>query len=188
MTTIVGADVPRLEDGPLLIGAGRYVDDLAFPGTLHVAFVRSQHAHALITGVDAAAAKALPGVLAVWTMADIAPHLADRLLREAATNVSLQIITPAARAAAGTTTTGTAASAAAAATFAAGDLARARWSNSSCRGGRSLAAIRRNHHKLCNTSTSINRNRFNNCDGVADIKGLHGGEGGPSCAEERAKK
>ena len=83
MTTVVGADVPRLEDGPLLTGAGRYVDDLSFAGTLHVAFVRSQHAHALITGVDTAAAKALPGVVAVWTMADIAPHLADRLLRVA---------------------------------------------------------------------------------------------------------
>ena len=63
----VGQSVPRGGDRRLLIGAGRYVDDVRLPGTLHVAFVRSPHAHATIRGIDDAAALAHPGVVAVLT-------------------------------------------------------------------------------------------------------------------------
>lgn len=73
---LVGTRVRRTEDPRLLRGQGRYVDDIQPPGLLHAAFVRSPHAHASITGIDAAAAKALPGVHAVYLQADFAPYLA----------------------------------------------------------------------------------------------------------------
>lgn len=53
-------------------GQGRYVDDLRLPGTVHAAFFRSPHAHARLGAVDVHAARALPGVLAVYTAADLA--------------------------------------------------------------------------------------------------------------------
>jgi carbon-monoxide dehydrogenase large subunit len=68
----IGQPICRLGDDRLLSGNGRYVDDLRFPGLLHVAFVRSTHAHARVRGVDVAAASALPGVVAVFTAADLA--------------------------------------------------------------------------------------------------------------------
>jgi carbon-monoxide dehydrogenase large subunit len=68
----VGARVLRREDPRLLTGRGRYVSDVAPPGALHAAFLRSPHAHARIDGIDTAAARALPGVIAVLTAADIA--------------------------------------------------------------------------------------------------------------------
>jgi carbon-monoxide dehydrogenase large subunit len=61
----VGTSVRRKEDGRLLTGAGCYVGDLALPGTAHAAFVRCPHAHARLRAIDLAAARALPGVLAV---------------------------------------------------------------------------------------------------------------------------
>ena len=61
----IGASVRRKEDGRLLTGEGRYVDDLHLPGTLHMAVLRSPHAHARIRHVDLAAARAAPGVIAV---------------------------------------------------------------------------------------------------------------------------
>jgi len=70
-----GKNVERLEDRDLLTGNGRFVDDIRFAGTRHAAFVRSPHAHALIRGIDAAAARAQPGVDAVYTFADLRPHL-----------------------------------------------------------------------------------------------------------------
>ena len=57
----------RVEDAPLLRGQGRFVDDLDIPGALHVAFLRSPVAHGRLKGIDASAAKALPGVHAVLT-------------------------------------------------------------------------------------------------------------------------
>lgn len=76
----IGQPVKRIEDGPLLAGRGRFVDDLRFPDMLHAAFVRSPHGHALIRGIDTGAAKRAPGVLAVLTLADLAPQLtAERL-------------------------------------------------------------------------------------------------------------
>ena len=60
----------RSEDGPLLTGRGRFTDDVDLPGQAHAVFVRAPIAHAMIRGVDAAQALALPGVLAVLTGAD----------------------------------------------------------------------------------------------------------------------
>jgi carbon-monoxide dehydrogenase large subunit len=80
MGGLIGARLPRLEDQPLLVGKGRFVDDIARPGVLHAAFVRSPHPHAAIRGVDAHAALALPGVHAVLTLADLAPLLAQEHL------------------------------------------------------------------------------------------------------------
>jgi len=71
-----GARVARLEDPALLTGRGRYVDDVMLPGTLHACFVRSPHAHATIKSIDAAAARAMPGVHAVLTADDLPPRMA----------------------------------------------------------------------------------------------------------------
>lgn len=67
----VGQRVKRTEDPRLIKGLAHYVDDIGLPGTLHVAFVRSVYAHARITGIDASAALATPGVVAVYTGADV---------------------------------------------------------------------------------------------------------------------
>ena len=77
-----GMRIKRLEDPRLLSGRGRYLDDLALPRMLFASFVRSPHAHARIVGIDAAAARALPGVIAVFTADDLrsaAKPLAPRL-------------------------------------------------------------------------------------------------------------
>jgi len=79
----IGSRFRRLEDPPLLTGKGRYVDDILLPGLLHVAFVRSAHAHAAIKSVDTTAARGLRGVHAVLTLDDLAPVLAKRrMVRE----------------------------------------------------------------------------------------------------------
>ena len=62
----------RREDPPLLTGAARYTDDLAEPGSLHAAFVRSPLAHGRILAVDPAAAAAMPAVVGIFTAADLA--------------------------------------------------------------------------------------------------------------------
>ena len=66
-----GASIKRSEDPRILTGAGRYVDDIKLPGMLHAAFVRSPMAHAQVLSVDVSAARALPGVVAVLTGADL---------------------------------------------------------------------------------------------------------------------
>jgi aerobic carbon-monoxide dehydrogenase large subunit len=71
----VGSPILRLEDGPLVIGEGRYLDDIAVPDVLHVAIVRSSVAHAVIAGIDATAARAVDGVHAVLTIDDLLPVL-----------------------------------------------------------------------------------------------------------------
>jgi aerobic carbon-monoxide dehydrogenase large subunit len=71
----VGQRVKRTEDPRLIKGLAHYVDDIGLPGTLHVAFVRSVYAHAKITGIDTSAALALPGVVAVYTGADVADKI-----------------------------------------------------------------------------------------------------------------
>ena len=68
----IGAAIRRREDPRLLTGRGRFVDDLALPGALHCAFVRSPHAHARLAGIDVAPAARMPGVVAVLTGADTA--------------------------------------------------------------------------------------------------------------------
>ena len=77
----IGRPLPRFEDLRLVRGLGRYTDDLPFPGAAHAAFVRSPHPHARILRIDAAAARAAPGVLAVLTGDD---YLAGRLRRRLA--------------------------------------------------------------------------------------------------------
>src|SRR2546430_269562 len=66
-----GAAVRRREDPRFLRGEARYVDDVTLPAVLHAAFLRAPHAHARIAGIDTAAAKALPGVAAVFTFRDL---------------------------------------------------------------------------------------------------------------------
>jgi carbon-monoxide dehydrogenase large subunit len=66
-----GERVPRNEDPRLLAGRGAYIDDIQRPGTLHAAFSRSPHGHARIVRIDTAAAKALPGVVAVFVAGDL---------------------------------------------------------------------------------------------------------------------
>lgn len=67
-----GGSFAQREHAPLLRGRGRYLDDVDAANTLHVAFVRSAHAHARLVGVDVAAARALPGVVAVLVAGDLA--------------------------------------------------------------------------------------------------------------------
>jgi aerobic carbon-monoxide dehydrogenase large subunit len=67
----IGQPVPRLEDPRFITGRGRYVDDIDMPLQCHGVLVMSPHAHARIKGIDTAAAKAAPGVLAVLTGADV---------------------------------------------------------------------------------------------------------------------
>ena len=63
----IGKPLPRDEDHRFLTGRGRYVGDLPAPGLAHVVFVRSPHGHARILGIESAAARAMPGVLSVFT-------------------------------------------------------------------------------------------------------------------------
>ena len=67
----VGKALPRNEDRRLVTGRGRFSDDFAFPGQVWAAMVRSPHPHARIAGIDTAEAMAMPGVLGVFTGADI---------------------------------------------------------------------------------------------------------------------
>ena len=72
---VFGARIKRIEDPALLRGRGRFVDDIRLPGMLHAAFVRSDHAHAVIREVSTAAALTIEGVRGAWVMDDLAPHL-----------------------------------------------------------------------------------------------------------------
>jgi carbon-monoxide dehydrogenase large subunit len=69
-----GSSVKRNEDARLLAGRAQFVDDVALPGMLHAAFVRSPHAHARIVSIDAAAALGRPGVVAVYTAQDLGDY------------------------------------------------------------------------------------------------------------------
>src|SRR5260221_5077520 len=68
---IIGRWVRRLEDEPLLLGQGRFTDDIGFPNQLHTRVVRSEHGHGRVAAIEIAAACSLAGVVAVWTGADI---------------------------------------------------------------------------------------------------------------------
>jgi len=68
----IGAPVRRVEDEKFLRGQGCFVADIVLPAELHAVVVRSPHAHARIRGIDSAAAKRAPGVVAVFTGADMA--------------------------------------------------------------------------------------------------------------------
>ena len=70
-TDVLGAPVKRVEDPRFITGKGRYLDDIRLPGMVHIAILRSPYAHAKIRSIDTSAAKAAPGVLAVFVGADI---------------------------------------------------------------------------------------------------------------------
>ncbi len=70
-TELVGTPVKRVEDRRLITGKGRYLDDIAMPGMVHMAIVRSPYAHANIKSVDTSIARSMPGVVDVLTGADV---------------------------------------------------------------------------------------------------------------------
>lgn len=89
----MGKSIRRVEDARLLTGQAKFVADARLPETLEAVFVRSVHAHASIARIDVSAARAVPGVLAVITAADIAGrtapicvagevHTPERLLKQ----------------------------------------------------------------------------------------------------------
>jgi len=85
MPTLFGSAIKRREDPRLITGAATYVDDVKLPGLTYAAILRSPYAHARITSVDVRAARQAPGVVAVYTGADIkdkigrSPDMADAL-------------------------------------------------------------------------------------------------------------
>ena len=68
---VFGSGIRRREDPRLLTGTARYTDDIVLPGMVHAAILRSPHAHARIARLDTSRAKAAPGVVAVFTGADV---------------------------------------------------------------------------------------------------------------------
>jgi aerobic carbon-monoxide dehydrogenase large subunit len=68
---LIGKSIKRREDPRFITGKGTYVDDVKLPGTTYAVFVRSPHAHAKIKGIDTAAAAKHPGVVAIFTGADM---------------------------------------------------------------------------------------------------------------------
>src|SRR3954470_2001358 len=68
----VGQPVLRKEDDTLVRGHGKYTDDFSLPGQAFAWIVRSSHAHGVIKRIDTSAARSMPGVLGVWTGADLA--------------------------------------------------------------------------------------------------------------------
>ena len=79
-TQVFGSSIKRREDPRLITGQGNYVDDIKLVGMLHVAFVRSPHAHANIKSVDTSKAEALEGVVAVFTGAQLQEELGELIL------------------------------------------------------------------------------------------------------------
>src|SRR5690349_16339616 len=81
--SLIGRSVRRKEDPPLVTGRGSFAADVSFPRQLHMRIVRSPFAHAVIRGIDASAALALPGVVAVWKAEDVEhiPPIDFRLTR-----------------------------------------------------------------------------------------------------------
>jgi aerobic carbon-monoxide dehydrogenase large subunit len=75
----VGQPVPRREDPTLLQGQGKYTDDISLPGQAWCVMVRSPYAHGVIRGIATEAARAMPGVLGVYTAADMAGIRADAI-------------------------------------------------------------------------------------------------------------
>jgi len=89
VSKLVGAKVKRREDPSLIRGLGRFVDDVRLPGMLHVAILRSPHAHAKIKSLDTAAARRHPGVVAVFTGAELRDQIGT--LPTTADNPTLRI-------------------------------------------------------------------------------------------------
>jgi carbon-monoxide dehydrogenase large subunit len=92
---LIGQSIPRVEDKALLRGRGRFVDDIAVPGLLHAAFVRSPHAHARIRSIDVGAATRLSGVVRILTSAELSRVLLnERMLRRSNSNNSMDSVWP----------------------------------------------------------------------------------------------
>ena len=70
-TRIFGSGIRRREDPRLITGTATYTDDITLPNMVHAAMLRSPYAHATITRIDTATAAKAPGVLAVYTGADV---------------------------------------------------------------------------------------------------------------------
>src|SRR5487761_1843171 len=83
----IGDQPKRREDARFLTGYGAYLDDLAFEGLSHAVVLRSPHAHARVDRIETAAARAMPGVLAVLTAADVGADGLHPLRPTAETNV-----------------------------------------------------------------------------------------------------
>jgi carbon-monoxide dehydrogenase large subunit len=77
---VVGAKARRIEDPALLRGQGHYLDDVVVDGVLHAAFVRSPHAHAKVLSVDFSAARAVPGLVAVYDAQAMSAHVSTMRL------------------------------------------------------------------------------------------------------------
>jgi aerobic carbon-monoxide dehydrogenase large subunit len=79
----VGRSVPRLEDGPLVVGRGHFAADISFAHQIHMCVVRSAQAHGRIVTIDTTAARANGGIIAIWTAADVVdiPPIDFRLTR-----------------------------------------------------------------------------------------------------------
>ncbi|WP_290815102.1 xanthine dehydrogenase family protein molybdopterin-binding subunit, partial [Halovivax sp.] len=88
---LVGRGVARREDRALLTGEATYTDDLTPPDAAHLAFVRSEHAHASIEDVDASAAREVDGVVAVYSWADVAASDAPGVIPIAAERLDCEI-------------------------------------------------------------------------------------------------
>ena len=69
---LIGKSVKRVEDKRFITGRGNYTDDIVLPHQTYAAFVRSQYAHAKIVSVDISASNAMPGVIKIYTGADVA--------------------------------------------------------------------------------------------------------------------
>ena len=69
---LIGKSVKRVEDKRFITGRGNYTDDIVLPHQTYASFVRSPYAHAKIVSMDVSAAKAMPGVVAIFTGADVA--------------------------------------------------------------------------------------------------------------------
>jgi CO/xanthine dehydrogenase Mo-binding subunit len=89
---MIGESHARLGGDRLVAGRGRFVEDVSVPGLLHAAVLRSPYAHARLVSIDAARARALPGVRAVLTAADVpeAAIIPNRVPAPAGTNRYLQ--------------------------------------------------------------------------------------------------
>jgi carbon-monoxide dehydrogenase large subunit len=77
LSSHLGAAVRRKEDPRLITGASTYVDDITLPRMVHAAFVRSPYPHAILNGVDATEALAVPGVVAIYTEHDLRKVMPD---------------------------------------------------------------------------------------------------------------
>ncbi|HRX02507.1 MAG TPA: xanthine dehydrogenase family protein molybdopterin-binding subunit, partial [Anaerolineae bacterium] len=73
-TRYFGKPIRRNEDPRLLTGQALFTDDVELPGMLHAAFVRSDYAHAWLRGIDTSLARDLPGVVAIYTAADLGDY------------------------------------------------------------------------------------------------------------------